>query len=297
MSTMTQFRQKQFILAPLVSILLLILLSSAAQAQKTAETKKLDPQPSPQSATPKSPDPADKPEEWTQLFNAKDLTGWTPKIRGQKLGDNWNDTFRVEDGVLKVCYDKYETFDRRFGHLFYEKPFSNYILRIEYRFLGDQVAEGPGWAFRNSGVMIHGQDPTTMGIEQDFPVSIEVQLLGGNGKDERPNLNLCTPGTHVVMDGKLHKQHCTKSTSETYHGDQWVTGEIEVHGNEVIRHRINGQTVIEYNQPQLDPDDKAAKDLIKDGNLMLSGGSISLQSESHPCEFRKVEIKMLEPAK
>ncbi len=145
--------------------------------------------------------------------------------------------------------------------------------------------------------MIHGQDPATMGIEQDFPVSIEVQLLGGNGKDERPNLNLCTPGTNVVMDGKLHTQHCTNSSSATFHGDQWVAAEIEVHGNEVIRHRINGQTVLEYNQPQLDPNDESAKGLIKDGNLMLSSGSISLQSESHPCEFRKVEIKILDETK
>ena len=225
------------------------------------------------------------------------VSGWTPKIRGRALGENWNDTFVVENGVLKVSYGKYKSFDRRFGHLFYKQPFSNYILRIEYRFVGDQVAGGPGWAFKNSGVMIHGQDPATMELDQDFPVSIEVQLLGGNGKDERPTLNLCTPGTHVVMNDKLIKRHCINSASKTYHGDEWITAEIEVRGNQVVRHRINGQTVLEYAQPQLDPNDKWAKAMIKEDNVMLDSGTISLQSESHPCEFRKVEIKLLKTKK
>jgi hypothetical protein len=290
-----KIHEKRHGLWALVSLGLMVSLSSAPA--QTVATPQADPQPAPQSVPRRSPSPADGPEEWIQLFNGKDLTGWIPKIRGQKLGDNWNDTFRVEDGVIKVRYDKYDRFDRRFGHLFYEKPFSNYILRVEYRFVGEQAQDGPGWAFRNSGVMIHGQDPKTMGIEQDFPVSIEAQLLGGNGKDERPTLNVCTPGTHIVLDGKLHTQHCTNSTSATYHGDQWVTVEIEVHGNDVIRHRIDGKTVLEFSQPQLDPSDETAKPLIKDGNVMLSGGSISLQSESHPCEFRKVEIRILDAAR
>ncbi len=138
----TQFREKQINLATLASWMLLLLHSPILQAQTTAEALQTDPQATRES-TPKSPSPAEKPEEWTQLFNGKDLTGWTPKIRGQKLGENWNDTFRVEDGVLKVSYDKYDTFDRRFGHLFYEKPFSNYILRIEYQFVGDQAQRDP----------------------------------------------------------------------------------------------------------------------------------------------------------
>lgn len=256
------------------------------------ETKEKPDKPS--STSPKT-DATDQKQEanWIQLFNGKDLTGWTPKIRGFDLGDNWNDTFRIENGAIQVNYDKYENFDDRFGHLFYKESFSNYLLRVEYRFTGDQVKGGPGWAFRNSGLMIHGQDPTTMGKDQNFPASIEVQLLGGNGKDKRTNLNLCTPGTHVVMNGKLIKRHCTNSISKTYHGDQWLTAEIEVRGNKVIRHTIDGQTVLEYNQPQLDPNDKLSRGLINDGKVQLDGGTISLQSESHPCEFRKVELKVL----
>jgi hypothetical protein len=234
--------------------------------------------------------------EWIQLFNGKDLTGWTPKIKGFELGDNHADTYRVEDGILKVAYDKYEgPYRGRFGHLFYEKPFSNYVLRIEYRFVGEQAERGPGWAIRNSGVMIHGQKPETMLKDQDFPVSIEVQFLGGDGQTPRPTANLCTPGTNVVMNGKLHTQHCTNSTSQTYHGDQWVTVEIEVHGGKLIRHKMGGRTVIEYSEPQLDESDQYGRRLLDGGaEKMLTGGTISLQSESHPVEFRKVELMELD---
>jgi hypothetical protein len=232
--------------------------------------------------------------EWIQLFNGKDLTGWTPKIRYSALGDNYGDTFRVENGVLKVAYDKYDKFGERFGHLFYKEPFSNYILRVEYRFVGEQCPGGPGWAVRNSGAMLHGESPETMGKDQDFPASIEVQFLGGSGSGTRTTANLCTPGTNVVMKGELVTRHCTSSTSQTYHGDQWVTVEIEVRGSKLMKHVIDGKTVLDYNEPQLDDRDAHAKELAaKAGTKLLAGGTISLQSESHPIEFRKVELKKL----
>jgi hypothetical protein len=233
-------------------------------------------------------------EGWIQLFNGKDLSGWTPKIKGHDLGDNFGNTFRVEDGVLKVSYDEYDNFGGKFGHLFYKEPFSHYVLRLEYRFTGEQCPGGPGWAIRNSGAMLHGESPETMEKDQEFPTSIEVQFLGGNGRQERSTANLCTPGTNVVMKGKLITQHCTSSTSKTYHGDQWVTVEIEVRGNQTIKHVIDGQAVLEYQQPQLDERDAHAKKLAaKRGGIQLSSGTISLQSESHPIEFRKVELKKL----
>ena len=231
---------------------------------------------------------------FVSLFNGKDLTGWKVKITGYDLGDNFGNTFRVEDGLLKVAYDQYEKFDGRFGHVFCDKPFSNYILRVEYRFVGEQVSGGPGWAFRNSGIMIHGQSPQSMRKDQSFPVSIEVQLMGGGGSGVRPTGNVCTPGTHVVMNGKLVTQHCNSSSSKTYHGDQWVTIEVEVHGGKVVKHIVEGKTVMEYTESQLDEKDADARKLIKDGEKILTGGSISLQAESHPVEFRKIEIRKLE---
>ena len=228
--------------------------------------------------------------DYIQLFNGKNLDNWEVKIAGYPLGENYGDTFRVEDGILKVSYDQYDRFDGRFGHLFYKGTFSNYRLRVEYRFVGEQLEDGPGWAFRNSGVMIHGQSPTTMRKDQDFPVCIEVQLLGGRGSGERPTANVCTPGTVIYMDGKLHTPHCTNSKSRTYNGDQWVTVEVEVRGN-TIKHIVEGETVLAYTDPQLDPADPDAKALLDAGQpKVLTRGTISLQSESHPVEFRKVEL-------
>lgn len=236
-------------------------------------------------------------DEWIQLFNGRDLDNWVIKFTGHDLGENYKNTFRVEDGLLTVSYENWERWNGQFGHIFYDRPFSHYILRVEYRFVGDQVDGGPGWAYRNNGLMLHSQDPRTMARDQEFPVSAETQLLGGNGTDERTTLNLCTPGTNVVMDEELITQHCINSTSKTYHGDQWVEVEIEVRGSHVIRHKIDGEVVFEYGKPQLDPEDPDGQRLIKarnTDNLLIDEGYISLQAETHPTQFRKIEVKVLE---
>jgi len=232
---------------------------------------------------------------WIPLFNGKDLTGWTPKVVGHAVGDNYADTFRAVDGILCVSYDKYKgDFNNRFGHLFYNQPFSNYILRLEYRLVGQQYRGGPSWAWANSGIMFHGQTPESMDRDQFFPVSIECQLLAGRPGETRPTANVCTPGTNIVLDGKFHTPHCTKSKSKTYPVSQWVTAEIEVHGDKLIRHKIHGKTVLEYSGTQLDDRDLDARKLLEAGaSKMLTSGTISLQSESHPVEFRKIELKRL----
>ena len=234
-------------------------------------------------------------ENWIQLFNGKDLNDWQIKFKGHVLGDNYNNTFRVEDGMLRVSYDNWEKWDGTFGHIFYKGEFSHYRLRVEYRFVGEQSKDGPGWAYRNNGLMLHGQPAETMELDQDFPTSIEVQLLGGNGKDERSTMNLCTPGTNVVMDSVLIERHCTNSKSKTYHGDQWVSVEVEVHGGKVIRHFVDGEEVMHYEQPQLDPRDTTYQKLLAlYGDKIITKGSISLQAESGPTDFRKVELLVLE---
>ena len=259
---MNRFKLLQSAVLLLFSTALLPLFATDVLAQKGQ--KKKSPPPPPQT-------------EWIQLFNGKDLTGWTAKIRGHELGENYADTFRVVDGKLVVSYDKYTEADsmsvtdpkkpafNKFGHLFYKDTFSHYVLRVEYRFVGEQIKNGPNWAIRNNGLMIHGQDPALMEKNQMFPASIEVQLLGGRGPEgkPKPTMNLCTPGTNVVIDGKLFKPHCTSSTAAIYEGDQWVTVEVEVLGSKVIRHRVEGRTVLEYNQPQWDPNDRGGFPMAK----------------------------------
>jgi 3-keto-disaccharide hydrolase len=246
--------------------------------------------------------PKADPGDWIQLFNGRDLKDWTPKFSHHDLGENLNDTFRVEDGLLKVRYDKWTatSWNGEFGHIFYKDPFSYYLLAAEYRFVGDQVpaAATPAlsWARRNNGLMLFCPDPKTMTKDQSFPISIEVQLLGGlsDGKP-RTTANLCTPGTNVWMNGKLHTPHCTNSTSKTYDGDQWVRVEVLVHGPELVRHMVEGQTVLEYSKPEIggggaDPADPT----VKVDGTPLTGGYISLQAETGPADFRKVELLNLE---
>ncbi|HVU54361.1 MAG TPA: DUF1080 domain-containing protein [Puia sp.] len=234
--------------------------------------------------------------KWIKLFNGKDLDGWTVKIKGYPAGDNFANTFRVENGVMKVNYDGYGgLFKERYGHIFYKKKFSAYLVVVEYRFTGDQMKDGAGWAYRNSGVMLHGQTPESMELNQDFPISLEEQLLGGNGKDDRPTANLCTPGTNVVLKDSLFTPHCVNSTAKTYHGDQWVHVEALVLKDSIIWHIVGRDTVLTYAKPQYDGRDEYVKRAgLPDGGL-IAEGTISLQSESHPVEFREAVLFDLGP--
>ncbi|WP_339863991.1 DUF1080 domain-containing protein [uncultured Algoriphagus sp.] len=232
-----------------------------------------------------------KKPKWQTLFNGKDIDDWSIKIRTHELNDNFANTFRVEDGLMKVRYDGYDQFDQQYGHIFYNEPFSNYLLQVEYRFVGEQATGGEGWATRNSGAMLHCQDPKTMLKDQDFPMSIEAQFLGGNGTDKRSTCNLCTPGTNVVMEDKLITAHCVNSTSDTYHGDQWVTANFIVLGNGDVHHLVGQDTVLSYTKSQIGGGNVNPVDpKVKVDGQMLSGGWISLQSESHPIDFRTVRL-------
>ena len=229
-----------------------------------------------------------KTENWTPLFNGKNLDGWEIKIKGSPLGENYKNTFRVEDGVMKVSYSEYDTFNNKFGHIYYKEPFSSYKLRVEYRFTGEQCPGGPSWGFRNSGIMFHSQSPESVLFDQDFPVSIEAQFLGGTGEEIRPTMNVCTPGTHIVIDNALITDHCTSSASPTFYGDVWVTAELVVYGDSIIHHIVNGDTVLTYSKPQIGGDLPA--EFLPAQGTPLKEGYIALQAESHPCEFRKVEL-------
>lgn len=232
-------------------------------------------------------------KDWVTVFNGKNLDGWTVKIAHNEVGDNYRDTFRVEDGILRASYDKYDDFGGRFGHLYYREKLSHYILSLEYRFVGTMMQDAPNYVRLNSGVMVHSQAPETMPKDQNFPISVEAQFLGetAGSTAARATMNVCTPGTEIFMNGEMVKAHCTNSSSETYRGGQWVKVQVEVLGNESVRHIIGGQTVLEYQKPQIGGGvvtgfDPAAK---KDG-MPLSDGYIALQAEGQPVDFRNVEL-------
>jgi len=250
------------------------------------------------------PDPS---EEWIQLFNSKDLTGWDIKIAGHPMNDNFNNNFYVKDSLLKIDYSGFQKFNREFGHLYYKEPFSYYRIRVEYRFTGQQLQGGPDYAWLNSGVMLHSQSAASVGINQSFPVSLEMQLLASDEKHKRTNGNLCTPGTEVDMKGSPVRSHCINSSSTSSFANEWVTAEAIVLGDSVIQHIINNEVVLTYEHPRVGGG-FVNNDLtwtgggfgadslswIQKQGTPLKSGYIALQAESHPLEFRKVELLNLE---
>jgi len=234
---------------------------------------------------------------WTPMFNGKNLDGWTTKIHHYETGKNYGDTFRAEDGIIKVRYDNYEgDFNDRFGHLYFDTPYSDFHLSMEYRFVGELHPGAPSYTLKNSGVMFHSQDPRTMPKEQNWPISVEMQFLAGITEgEERPTGNMCSPGTEIVYDGEIYPGHCLNSSSDTYFGDQWVKAELIVRGDSLVTHIVNGKKVLEYSKPQIGGGVVEGFDpkIKKDGQL-LKEGFIALQSEGQPIDFRDIKIRNLE---
>lgn len=244
-------------------------------------------------------------EDWIALFNGKDLTGWDIKITGLDVNNNYKETFVVEDSILRISYDNYETFESKYGHLYYNKPFSYYKLAFDYRFTGEQTPGGSHWNTRNSGIMLHSQSAESNEYNQNFPVSVELQLLGGlSDNKKRPTANVCTPGTAVVMGDTINYKHCISSNSKTYFGDQWVHAEAIVLGGESMTFIVENDTVLSFKLPQIgatipnkqykgenwekwgmNPDDWNTK-----AGEVITEGYISLQAESHPVDFKNITL-------
>lgn len=235
-------------------------------------------------------------KEWQTLFNGKNLDGWIVKFHHHELGDNYANTFRVRDGKIVVSYDDYTEFNNRYGHLFYQIPFSSFHLKFEYRFTDQWMIDAPSYTYRNSGVMFHSQDPKTILKEQDWPISVEYQILAGAGDGKpRPTGNMCSPGTEVFFKGDLYPQHCINSSSKTYDWNEWVTGELIVYRDSLVIHIVNGEQVLEYTKPQIGGGVANGFDpSIKIDGKPLTEGFIGLQAEGQGIEFREIKIKKLD---
>jgi Domain of Unknown Function (DUF1080) len=240
---------------------------------------------------PKTSTPVPAPAgNWISLFNGKNLDGWVVKIAGQELGDNFRDTYRVQDGVLKVSYDRYDRFDDRFGSLFYNRKFSHYWIRAEYRFVGSRAPGAPSWAYKNSGLQLQCQAPETMRKEQQFPVCVEFDMVGGFILN-RPTGNVCQNGTSVLIDGQPLKGQCSRVGDLTIRDDSWTMALAEVDGSRRVRQIVNGALVVEYTDLKLDESNVDARRLVALGaGKVLDSGYISLQSNGHPIEFRRIEV-------
>ncbi|SDR74672.1 protein of unknown function [Polaribacter sp. KT25b] len=238
---------------------------------------------------------AKKNNKWVYLFNGKDLNGWVTKINHHKLGDNFANTFRVVNGAIQINYNEYSEFNERFGHLYYEKPFSSYHLKFEYRFTDQWMEDAPHNTYRNSGIMIHSQNPNSILKDQNWPISIEYQILAERKeKESRPTGNMCSPGTEVFFKGEMEPKHCISSSSKTYKWNQWISGEVIVYKDSLIQHIVENHKVLEYTKPQIGGKIVKGYDKhVKIDGKPLKEGFIALQAEGQGIEFREIKIKNL----
>lgn len=232
---------------------------------------------------------------WIKLFNEKDLSGWVAKINHYNVGDNFDSTFSVKNGMIQVRYNHYGNFDNRFGHLFYKTPFSRYHLKLEYRFTGTLQPGAPDFTNLNSGVMFHSQDPKSILKDQDWPIAVEMQFLAGLGDGaSRPTGNMCSPGTDIFFEGVKYKDHCLNSNSKTYGKDEWVKAELIVLGDSLITHVINGDTVLRYSKTTMGEGIATGYDsTVFQAGKAIKAGYIGLQSEGQPIEFRNIYLQEL----
>lgn len=235
-------------------------------------------------------------DEWIQLFDGHDLDDWIVKIHHHDTGVNFGNTFRAEEGMIRVLYDQYGDYNDQFAHLYYKQPFSRFHLKLEYRFTGELQHGAPSYTLLNSGVMFHSQDPRGMLKEQNWPISVEMQFLAGLGDGApRPTGNMCSPGTEIVYRGKMYDSHCLNSTSKTYDRDAWVKAELIVLGDSLITHIIDGDTVLQYSKPTMGGGVVQGYDsALWHPGMPLKSGYIALQSEGQPIDFRNIELKDLE---
>lgn len=245
-------------------------------------------------------------QEWESIFNGKNFDNWDIKIAGHTLGDNYKNTFSIQDSMMRISYQNYTVFDNQFGHIYYKPLLSYYKIRFQYRFNGEHLSDAPSWSNRNSGIMLHSQSAETLNLNQTFPVSLEMQLLGGLDTGITHTGNLCTPGTIVQINNLSIDQHCTSSNSKTYYGNRWVSAEVEVYGDSLIRHIIEGQTVLEYQHTKIgggfvDQSNNWSVANITDSSYWLNKagsplqrGQIAFQAESQDVDFRRIELLQLE---
>jgi hypothetical protein len=249
---------------------------------------------------------------WTRLFNPKDTslsTNWDIHIRGEALNSDSRRTFRRaivgSDTVIEVNYDQYTGSwggdAGPFGHMGYKlRAFSYYLLRGEYQVWGTQATGGPSWAFQNNGFMLHSQPVNTMTLNQDFPISLEAQLYGpGQGSS---TMNLCTPGTgfSTTPTGTVSSTHCVnaKNTTRAALNTGWQKVSALVLGDSVIKFMAGADgmdSVYQFYKPvYLSGNVSNPPSGVPANNTRLTGGYITIQSETHPFRFRRIDVLNLE---
>ncbi len=197
-----------------------------------------------------------------ELFNGKDLSGWHVDVPEMDTNATAINPFIIRNNLLVSLGTPQ-------GHLITDKEFSNYRLRVEYRFAGK-----PG----NCGVLVNASTPRA--LYKMFPKSIECQMQHGDAGDfwcivedikvDDMESRRGPKDEWGITEGKERRIKNLTDSSEKPLGE-WNTMIIECVGSS-IKVWENG-------------------DLVNSGyDCTANHGKIALQAEGSEVEFRKVEL-------
>lgn len=225
---------------------------------------------------------------WEPLFNGTDLTGWYSYLPSQGVNRDPEGVFRAENGLLHILGVENKG-EREFGYLATERSFSNYQLRLEFRWGAERFRPRHDKK-RDSGVIYH-----VSGRDGVWPQGVEYQIQEGDTGDFwlLGGTTLTTTVESVRPAEPRYEQNGLPYTSRrgdfvriikngTFEsGTDWNTVDIIVRGD-TATHLINGQV------------NNRAYSLHTPSGAALTGGKILLQAEGAEIFYRNIQIRSLE---
>ena len=194
------------------------------------------------------------------LFNGKDLTGWNYYAMGLTT-EEAGEIYTVKDGVIHIVGEP-------FGCLYTVESYSDYELHVEWRWAN---AENVPLNKLNSGIFVHVQPEHKL-----WPNAVECQLFNGRAGDF-VLLGGSDIAEFVVPEGEERPEYpVVKRFAEDIEKPlgEWNSADIRCEGDKITV-IINGQLV------------------NKGTGSMFSEGSIALQCEGAPIEFRNITLTPL----
>lgn len=193
--------------------------------------------------------------EWIDLFNGKDLTGWTAS---ENTG-----SFKVEDGILVASGDR--------SHLFYSGDLENAQFR-NFEFSVDVMTT----YLANSGIYFHTKYQEEGWPERGFEVQINNTHIGGGDYRE------------LKKTGSLYG---IRNTYKTYVKDSvWFNVHFIVQNKHVMI-EVDGRKIVDY----MEAADPSQQKLHSRPDSLLTPGTFGLQCHDPESKvfYKNMKIKIL----
>jgi hypothetical protein len=248
-----------------------------------------------------NPTPAAADERWIQLFNGKDLKGWSTFLQKQNKNEDPSKVFQVQNGAIHVYGNRSAGTVVPAGYLASDAEFANYHLRLEYKWGAKKFAPRDKQR-RDAGLLYHVTAPDVI-----WPRCIECQIQENDTGDcftvrgtqlsasiEMENIE--TPGGFKLLprykpEDRGGKQQTVGEggiarivKSSIHERDGWNMVELIIRGCDDTVHIVNGHTVFNGSDlRQLNAKNKSWEP--------LTHGRIALQAEFAEVFYRNVEIR------